>query len=379
MNLHTFDFAERLMLWYEQNKRHLPWRDTDNPYFIWLSEVILQQTRVNQGLPYYLKFVEAFPTVQDMAAAEEQEILRLWQGLGYYSRARNMYHSAKMIVEKWNGSFPTSYKEILQLKGVGSYTAAAIASFAFSEDVAVVDGNVFRVLARIFGIEEDINSHKGQKMFNKLANELLPKGKSAVYNQAIMEFGAVHCKPVSPDCPTCIFTDKCLAFAQKKQEVLPIKIKKINTKYRNFTYLVFEFENKFLMKLRTASDIWQGLYDFALLEENELNHDRFSLMTSIYKHLGEIGLLSMRSGQALDIQDGMLKEITIHGESKPYKHILTHQQISARFIHLKLHSRELAQKIAEENNLQFYTLSQIYDLPKPILIVNYLKENFLNT
>ncbi|GAB4465311.1 MAG: A/G-specific adenine glycosylase [Thermoflexibacter sp.] len=376
MNPNSFDFAERLIQWYEQNKRDLPWRDTNNPYFIWLSEVILQQTRVNQGLPYYLKFIETFPTIQDMADAKEQEVLRLWQGLGYYSRARNMHYSAKMVVEKWNGLFPTSYQEILQLKGVGNYTAAAIASFAFGEDVAVVDGNVFRVLARIFGIEEDIGSNKGQKIFNELANELLPKGKSAVYNQAIMEFGAVYCKPTSPDCPRCIFADKCLAFAQKKQETLPIKIKKIKTKYRNFNYLVFEFENKLMMKMRKEGDIWQGLYDFTLLEKNELNHAHFPLMTSIYEHLGEVGLLSMRSGQALDNQDEMLKAITIQRESKPYKHILTHQQISAKFIHLKLHSQEVAKVLREENNLQLYSLAEIHDLPKPILIVNYLKENF---
>jgi A/G-specific adenine glycosylase len=376
MNFDSFDFAQRLVQWYEQNKRDLPWRDTNNAYFIWLSEVILQQTRVNQGLPYYLKFVEAFPTVQDMAAAEEQEVLRLWQGLGYYSRARNMHHSAKMVVEKWNGLFPASYKEILQLKGVGNYTAAAVASFAFGEDVAVVDGNVFRVLSRIFGIEEDIGSNKGQKIFNELANTLLPKGKSAVYNQAIMEFGAMYCKPSAPDCPHCIFADKCLAFAQKKQEILPIKIKKIKTKYRNFNYLVFEFENKLMMKMRKEGDIWQGLYDFALLEENELNHEHFPLITSIYGYLGDTTLLSMRSGQALDKQDEMLKEITIHRESKLYKHILTHQQILAKFIHLKLHSQEVAKVLGEENNLQLYTLADIHHLPKPILIVNYLKENF---
>lgn len=372
----SFDFAERLIQWYKQNKRDLPWRDTNNPYFIWLSEVILQQTRVNQGLPYYLKFIETFPTVQDMAAAEEQKVLRLWQGLGYYSRARNMYHSAKMVVEKWNGNFPASYKEILQLKGVGNYTAAAIASFAFGEDVAVVDGNVFRVLARIFGIEEDIGSHKGQKIFNELANTLLPRGKSAVYNQAIMEFGAMYCKPSSPDCPHCIFADKCLAFAEKKQEILPVKIKKIKTKYRNFNYLVFEFENKLMMKMRKEGDIWQGLYDFALLEENELNQEDLPLMRSIYKHLEDTGLLSMRSGQVLDKQDDMLKEISIHRESKPYKHILTHQQISAKFIHLKLHSQEVTKILMRENNLQLYTLADIHSLPKPILIVNYLKENF---
>ncbi len=374
MDIQASIFSEKLIQWYEKHKRDLPWRQTKEPYLIWLSEIILQQTRVNQGLPYYLKFVEAFPTVVDMANAEEQEILRLWQGLGYYSRARNMHHSAKLIVEKYGGYFPTNYKEILQLKGVGGYTAAAIASFAFDEDVAVVDGNVYRVLARVFGIEEDIASSKGQKIFNELANILLPKGKSAQYNQAMMEFGAIHCKPSAPDCPSCIFVEKCLAFANKKQAILPIKIKNIKTKYRSFNYLVLEYDNKLMMKVRQEGDIWQGLYDFALVEEGDTA--QASLLTDIFDHLKEVGLISMRSNYPVNGQSPILKEIIIINESKQYKHILTHQQITARFIHLKINAKEVADSIINAHQLKLYTLSEVHHLPKPTLIVNYLKENF---
>ncbi|TAH20114.1 MAG: A/G-specific adenine glycosylase [Cytophagales bacterium] len=361
--MQTEDFSFRLIQWYEQNKRSLPWRNIQNPYHIWLSEVILQQTRVSQGLPYYLRFVEAFPTVADMARAEEKDVLRLWQGLGYYSRARNMHQSSKMVMDKFGGEFPNNYKEILTLKGVGSYTAAAIASFAFNEAVAVVDGNVFRVLARIFGVEEDIASGKGQKIFNELANELLPKNQSAVYNQAIMEFGATHCKPAAPDCPTCIFRDNCFAFAHKKQNVLPIKIKKLKIKYRNFTYLVFGYQQKIMMKMRGEGDIWQGLYDFVMLENLEKTQENEALKDK----LQNTSLLAMQIGQEI------LPNLTVKGVSQTYKHVLTHQQITAQFIYLQIDSPELAAQILAENSLALYTPNEVNELPKPILIVNYLK------
>lgn len=296
------DFAFKLINWYKQNKRDLPWRSTQDPYLIWLSEIILQQTRVAQGLPYYLRFVETFPTVQSMATADEQEILRLWQGLGYYSRARNMHQSAKIVMENFGGIFPDTYAKILTLKGVGSYTAAAIASFAFNEDVAVVDGNVFRVLARVFGVEEDIASGKGQKVFQQLADELLPQGESATYNQAIMEFGATYCKPVAPDCNSCIFNDKCIAFAQKRQQALPLKIKKLKIKERTFTYLIFTFEDKLMLKVRGAGDIWQGLYDFPTLEdilEDKENNLEENIISTLDNQLKDRDLLGMKIGQKL--------------------------------------------------------------------------------
>lgn len=370
------NFPFDLIAWYEQHKRDLPWRHTTDPYFIWLSEIILQQTRVNQGLPYYLRFVEAFPTVADMATAEEQEILRLWQGLGYYSRARNMHASARIVMDKFAGKFPNTYQDILQLKGVGSYTAAAIASFAFGEDVAVVDGNVFRVLARVFGIEEDIASGKGQKIFSELANELLPKGKSSAYNQAIMEFGAIHCKPAAPDCPHCIFNAQCVAFASKKQNQLPLKIKKLNIKYRDFNYLVFSYQGKLMMKLRSAGDIWQGLYDFPLLPNSQDMSQKIQekpsvlpkeILIQIAENLTDTSLLAMSIGQEV------LPHLPIRQVSQTYKHILTHQQITAQFIHLQIDTKEMAEQLLKENDLKLYTLDEINELPKPILIVNYLK------
>jgi A/G-specific adenine glycosylase len=360
------DFSFDLIVWYEQHKRDLPWRHTKDPYQIWISEVILQQTRVNQGLPYYVRFLESFPTVADMAKADEQEILRLWQGLGYYARARNMHTSAKMVIEQFDGKFPSTYQSILQLKGVGSYTAAAIASFAFNEDVAVVDGNVFRVLARIFGIEEDIASGKGQKVFNTLANELLPKGKSSIYNQAIMEFGATQCKPVSPDCPSCIFNAQCIAFTTKKQNSLPLKIKKLKIKYRYFNYLVFSYQDKLMMKMRNAGDIWQGLYDFPMLQNNDTISTK-NIISQIAENIGDTNLVSMRTGQAL------LPNLYLKNVSQTYKHLLTHQQIVSQFIHFQIDTKELAEQILKENELKLYNFDEINELPKPILIVNYLK------
>ncbi len=198
-------FSDKVVEWYKLNKRDLPWRETQDPYKVWLSEIILQQTRVNQGMPYYLKFLETFPTIQALASATEHEVLRLWQGLGYYTRARNLHKCAKVVVSRYGGRFPDNFKSLLELPGVGEYTAAAIASFSFKEPVAVVDGNVFRVLARVFGIENEINSPEGKKVFTTLANSLISKKFPDFHNQAIMEFGAVHCVPKNPSCPTCHF------------------------------------------------------------------------------------------------------------------------------------------------------------------------------
>ena len=209
-------FSDKILAWYQLNKRDLPWRNTSDPYKIWLSEIMLQQTRVAQGTPYYLKFIEAFPTVEDMALASEERILKLWQGLGYYSRARNLHATAKMVVENYGGKFPDTYKELLKLKGVGDYTASAIASICFNERQAVVDGNVYRVLARYFGIDKPINSSEGVKYFKALAEELLHGSNVRDYNQGIMEFGAIQCKPKNPYCPICTFKDSCLAFNKNR-------------------------------------------------------------------------------------------------------------------------------------------------------------------
>ena len=215
-------FQSEIVKWYLSNKRDLPWRDTTDPYVIWLSEIILQQTRVEQGKPYFLKFLEHFPNVKAFASASEEQVLKLWQGLGYYSRGRNMLYTARYVMEHHHGVFPKSYDQLIKLKGVGGYTAAAISSFSSNERQAVVDGNVYRVLARYFGIDEPINSNTGQKMFAELAKELIADQEPAVYNQAIMEFGALQCKPKSPLCGVCPIQMGCYAFKHKKLDQLPV-------------------------------------------------------------------------------------------------------------------------------------------------------------
>jgi A/G-specific adenine glycosylase len=334
-------------------------------------------------MPYYLKFTAAYPTVQDLANAEEKDVLRLWQGLGYYSRARNMHHAAKVIVTEHEGKFPDSYKKLKKLKGIGDYTAAAVASFAFGEKVAVVDGNVFRVLSRVFGIEEDISSTKGKKTFSQLANTLLPDTDAATYNQAIMEFGALYCKPTSPDCPQCIFKEDCVAFAQNKQAVLPVKNKKIVVKKRYFYYLVIEHEGQFLMKERGEGDIWQGLYDFILLEKDgsqksvkeEDTTVQQTITSQIFQQVLDQTFVGLFSEVTLSLSND--RNIILQKESSTYVHQLTHQTIYVQFWHLRA-DQAIAESIAQETGYTYHTFEQVHQLPKPILIDNFLKEYFPN-
>ncbi|MFD2512713.1 A/G-specific adenine glycosylase [Pontibacter locisalis] len=348
-------FSQTLINWYEQHKRSLPWRDTTNPYYIWLSEVILQQTRVAQGLPYYLKFKKSYPTVQELASAPQDEVLRLWQGLGYYSRARNMHHTAQLVVEKYGGRFPDKYEELLKLKGVGSYTAAAIAAFAFKEQVAVLDGNVFRVLARVFGIADDIAAPASRKVFQKLADSLVPSEQPDSYNQAIMEFGAIQCTPIMPDCLFCPLQQQCFAFNHGMVQELPVKSKAKAARPRFFHYIVLEFERQYYLRKRLEGDIWQGLYDFYLYESDSNELDQRALL----QELSKAGL--------------ELEEIQLHPPRKDYKHILSHQKITARFYQFKLKSR-LKEKVTKETRLALYSPEKIDDLPKPVLISSYLKD-----
>jgi A/G-specific adenine glycosylase len=260
-------FSNLLIKWYLQNKRDLPWRSTTDPYPIWLSEIMLQQTRVAQGTPYFLAFTAAFPTVFDLAKANEEEVLKLWQGLGYYSRARNLHKTAQHVAFELEGVFPATYNELLKLKGVGEYTAAAIASFSYNEVVPVVDGNVFRVLARYFDVETDIALASAKKEFAALAFELMPKENPAIFNQAIMEFGALQCVPKSPNCSICIFNDSCAALQKDKVDKLPVKSKKVKVRNRYFNYLVVEDDNEnTVIQKRTAKGIWHNLYEFPLIE-----------------------------------------------------------------------------------------------------------------
>lgn len=259
-------FAQMLLEWNRHhNKRQMPWKGEKDPYRIWLSEIMLQQTRVEQGLPYFQKFLEAFPTIRHLADAPDQQVFKLWEGLGYYSRCRNLLATARFIAYERNGVFPDSYPDILALKGVGPYTAAAIASFAFNLPHAVLDGNVYRVLSRIHGIATATDSPAGKEQFTHLAQQQLPAGQPAAYNQAIMDFGAVVCKPV-PECSNCFFADDCVAFATGKQLVLPVKEKKLLVTNRYFFYLVLQHQNEVAVWQRQAKDIWQDLYEFLLLE-----------------------------------------------------------------------------------------------------------------
>lgn len=269
------NFHNSLVKWYLVNKRDLPWRNTTNPYFIWLSEIMLQQTRVAQGTPYFLSFTTAFPTVFDLAKADEEQVLKLWQGLGYYSRARNLHKTAQYIAFDLHGVFPDNYNDLLKLKGVGEYTAAAIASFSYNEAVPVVDGNVFRVLSRYFDIETDIALASAKKEFAALAFELMPKDDPATFNQAIMEFGALQCVPRNPDCTICVFNDSCLALKKNKIALLPVKVKKLKVTKRYFNYIVVTDENEnTIINKRTAKGIWHNLYEFPLIEtEKEVGFD----------------------------------------------------------------------------------------------------------
>ncbi|WP_416446198.1 A/G-specific adenine glycosylase [Leeuwenhoekiella sp. A16] len=266
-------FSKKLISWYIDNQRELPWRLTNDPYRIWLSEIILQQTRVDQGMPYYFAFINAFPDVFSLASADEDEVLKLWQGLGYYSRARNLHTTAKMVAFDLQGIFPNNYKDLLKLKGVGDYTASAIASICFNEPAAVVDGNVYRVLSRVFGIKTPIDTTIGKREFKELAQHLIDQDDPATFNQAIMEFGAIQCKPKNPYCLHCPFNDSCVALRENKIDRLPVKQGKIKVRDRHFNYLVYITDDgKTILNQRDAKGIWGGLYEFPLIE-TEKNYE----------------------------------------------------------------------------------------------------------
>ncbi len=341
-------FSNRLIHWYLQNKRDLPWRKVHEPYQIWLSEIILQQTRIEQGLPYFYNFVEAYPTVFDLANAPADEVLKLWQGLGYYSRARNLHESAKYVAFELNGEFPDSYKGLLKLKGVGDYTASAIASICYNEPVAVVDGNVYRVLSRIFGVDTPINSTPGIKEFKKLAQELLDKEDPATFNQAIMEFGALHCKPQNPLCHTCPFNDSCLALKDGKIKELPVKLKKTKVKKRYFNYLVFDIENdRTILEQRTGKGIWNGLYQFPLVESKSLVAEN------------ELSKLD----QFQELVEEKSYSLELYNE-EPVIHKLSHQHLYTRFWLVN----------SDSNSEKTVSLERVLEYPVPVLIGNFLNE-----
>ncbi|OIQ40914.1 MAG: A/G-specific adenine glycosylase [Bacteroidetes bacterium MedPE-SWsnd-G1] len=341
-------FSNILTQWYLLHKRDLPWRNTTNPYFIWLSEIILQQTRVDQGMAYYFKFIETFPTVQDLANSSEEEVLNLWQGLGYYSRARNLHFSAKYIVDECKGEFPNTYSEIIKLKGVGDYTASAIASICFNEATAVVDGNVYRVLARYFGIETPINSTKGIKEFKLLAQELIDSKNAAMHNQAIMEYGARMCKPQNPDCSICPLNESCVSLQKKKVKLLPIKEKKIKIKKRHLNYVVLiSSDKKTILNKRTGKGIWQNLYEFKLIESESKIEDTVLL--------SDLFFTEELKGKQIELTKFNQTEIV---------HKLSHQHLFCTFWVVEL-DEELS------NGVQWKSID---DYPVPILIHNFVKE-----
>jgi len=342
------NFTKTLKHWYSEYKRELPWRETQNPYYIWLSEIVMQQTQIKQGLPYYEVFAANFPTVFDLAKAKESAVLKLWQGLGYYSRARNLHYSAKYIVNDLNGEFPKTYKDLLKLKGVGDYTASAIASICYNEPTAVVDGNVYRVLSRYFGIDTPINSTQGIKDFKTLAQSLLPKDNFGDYNQAIMEFGARQCKPKSPDCKACPLNKECFALQLNKIKELPVKINKtkISKKYLNFLVFVSE-DNKTILEQRVEKGIWQNLYQFPLIETKE------SLLNQNFKNNKKLCIYI----------NGVNFSFNLYNKTEII-HKLSHQHLYTKFWIIKI--KELPKKGID--------IAKIKSYPVPVLISKFINE-----
>ena len=337
-----------LTTWYQANKRDLPWRGISDPYKIWISEIILQQTRVNQGLDYYLKFIERFPTIKTLAEATEDEVLKYWQGLGYYSRARNLHKAARQILTDFGGVFPKNHNVVLKLSGIGDYTAAAICSFAYNQSFAVVDGNVYRVLSRLFGIKSPIDSSTGKKEFAGLAQKLLSKSDPANHNQAIMEFGALQCVPVSPDCLNCPLKSLCIAFEMNEISNLPVKTNKTKTTNRYFNYLYIKFGDKTFLQKRTAKDVWQNLYEFPLLESDKL--------------LETTDLIKNDSFQKLFAG---IENVNLLKTTNPVKHILSHRVIMAQFITITI--SETNAKIKEFievpiNEVDHFAVSRLMEL-----------------
>jgi A/G-specific adenine glycosylase len=344
-------FATQLLYWFSTAARDLPWRRTKDPYAIWISEVILQQTRVSQGLPYYQKFISAYPTVALLAEAPADDVMRIWQGLGYYSRARNMMHTAQEVVEKHNTSFPNTYAELIKLKGIGPYTAAAIASFSSDEAVPVVDGNVYRVLARYLNIQEDINSTTGKKLFQQAAQSLLPTTQAGNYNQAIMELGALVCKTGLPECLLCPVSDTCASAFSPIATQLPVKVKTLVIRKRSLCYFFIKTENSYLLRKRQEKDIWQGLYEFPLIE---MFHNATEIFPSVEAIIGLFG-------KAIAQPDFVLLHATTHK--------LTHQELIIQFFAA---STQLLTDSHWDSLLEsgytWFTKEQVEQLPKPEII-----------
>ena len=348
-------FTRILLKWdRDKNTRQMPWKGESDPYKIWLSEIILQQTRVEQGMSYYRNFIKSFPTVHHLAKAPDNKIFKLWEGLGYYNRCSNLIYTGRYISKEKNGIFPDSFSDLKTLKGIGPYTAAAIASFAFHLPHAVVDGNVFRVLSRIFGIDKPIDSGPGKKYITELADQLLDKKKPGLYNQAIMDFGAVVCKPKAPICISCPFTKICIAYKTGRVNNLPVKEKKTRIKKRWFYFLVLEYKNKVLIRQRTDNDIWQKLYEYPMIEAKDDQTQRAILQKAEKK-----GWLKKNKYNSYEV-------------SKIYKQQLSHQLILARFIKIRLDQAPL-----KTANGLWENKSRLIHYAFPKIINNYLDINVI--
>ncbi len=335
-------FSKDLIAWYDINKRSLPWRNTNDPYKIWLSEIILQQTKIAQGLPYYINFVNEYPDVIKLAQASEQEVLKLWEGLGYYSRARNLHKAAKIVVNEFKGVFPSNYSELIKLPGIGDYTASAVSSFSVNAINPVVDGNVYRFLSRLIGIKTAINTNKSHKEFRSIALKLISKNNPSDFNQAIMEYGALVCKPSSPNCANCFLKKKCYAFLKSEVTLFPVKNIKKKIRERFFNFIVIKSCNhQTILEKRTGKDIWKNLYQFPLIETNSLANKE-----TIVDQLKEIKYL-----------DNSKKKLVLF-ENKSFCHKLSHQKIHYSFWLINV-------KKINKDQIDILDLN-LYPFPKPI-------------
>ena len=339
-------FSEQLLLWYHDHKRELPWRGETDPYKIWISEVILQQTRVQQGWDYYLRFISEFPSIESLANADNQDVMRVWQGLGYYSRARNLHAAAQQIMNQFHGIFPKKYDDIISLKGIGPYTAAAIASIVFNQPTFAADGNVYRVISRVYGILEDINLPKTKQQIQDIGSQMIQNVNPSDFTQALMEFGAIHCTPKMTLCEECPFEADCYARIHDLVEQLPVKINKVKVKNRYFHYLIFAQNDQLLVEQRTQQDIWQNLYQFPLIEtfepENKLNIH--------------------------DVDSFQIKRIDQIEWVKSYRHKLTHQQLEINFYNVNRVDNKI------QPNQRWVSRKELTNLGFPIVIANFIKE-----
>jgi A/G-specific adenine glycosylase len=352
------DFTSLLMKWdLRSNTRKMPWKGEKDPYKIWLSEIILQQTRVEQGWAYYEAFLKQYPTIHDLAKAKDSQVMKLWEGLGYYNRCKNLLITARAIVNNYKAIFPDDYETIVSLKGIGPYTAAAISSFAFNLPYAVVDGNVYRVLSRFFGIDTPIDSKEGIRQFNLLADSLLHKKQPGAYNQAIMDFGATICKPSAPLCITCPMQHQCKALESNQVNLLPVKLKVLNKKNRHFVFYVFEYESKYWIQQRTSKDIWNGLYQFYLLEQDAAIKAKANAMLLYLNEQLGIGDATIDKN-SLEMYVG-------------YEQKLTHQNIHASFVKIRLKSLP---KMLEKHN--WVSLNSLKKRPFPKIINDFLAKDF---